>query len=83
MTPSMLTQALQRFGLREKKVYITHMKPIFRREILSELSSLNLPTIEPLEQGRILTIGPDGVNSPRDHEAGAKKTGVRMAALAK
>jgi ribonuclease BN (tRNA processing enzyme) len=51
MTPSMLIHSLERYGLDDTPIYITHMKPIFRQEILSELSSLNHPNIRALEQG--------------------------------
>ena len=51
MTLSMLVERLERFGLGHMKVYITHIKPIFLQEILSDLALLGRHNIEPLQQG--------------------------------
>ena len=51
MTLSMLVERLERFGLSHMKVYITHIKPIFLQEILSDLALLGRHNIEPLQQG--------------------------------
>jgi ribonuclease BN (tRNA processing enzyme) len=56
MTLSMLLEMLARFELQDVRVYITHMKPIFLQEILSELSSLGMENIQPLEQGMIINL---------------------------
>jgi ribonuclease BN (tRNA processing enzyme) len=56
MTLSMLVKCLERFNLGHMKVFITHMKPIFLREILSDLTQLNNPKVGPLRQGSILTL---------------------------
>jgi ribonuclease BN (tRNA processing enzyme) len=56
MTLSMLTHCLERFGLRNMKVFITHMKPIFLKEILSDLDQLHCSNIKPLQQGSIFTL---------------------------
>ena len=56
MTLSMLIHCLERFGLDHLKVFTTHMKPIFLKEILSDLVQLHYPNIKPLQQGSILTL---------------------------
>jgi ribonuclease BN (tRNA processing enzyme) len=56
MTLSMLVHCLERFGLRTMKVFITHMKPIFLKEILSDLAQLGSPRIKALQQGNILNL---------------------------
>jgi ribonuclease BN (tRNA processing enzyme) len=56
MTLSMLIHCLDRFGLRNMKVFITHMKPIFLKEILSDLAQLSSRRVKPLQQGSILTL---------------------------
>lgn len=56
MTLSMLTHCLDRFGLRNMKVFITHMKPIFLKEILSDLAQLGSRRVKPLQQGSILSL---------------------------
>lgn len=56
MTLSMLIYSLERFGLQNKKIFITHMKPIFLKEILSDLAQISSLKIKPLQQGIILNI---------------------------
>ena len=56
MTLSMLIHCLERFGLRNMKVFITHMKPIFLEEILSDLALLGHPNIKPLDQTYTLEV---------------------------
>jgi ribonuclease BN (tRNA processing enzyme) len=56
MTLSMLIHCLERFGLDHMKVFITHIKPIFRQEILSDLTLLDHPNIKPLQQGATIVI---------------------------
>jgi ribonuclease BN (tRNA processing enzyme) len=56
MTLSILVQCLDRFGLGHKKIFITHMKPIFLQEILSDLNQLHHPNIEPLQQGATIIL---------------------------
>jgi ribonuclease BN (tRNA processing enzyme) len=51
MTLSMLIHCLERFRLGHMKVFMTHMKPIFLKEILSDLTLLGRSNIKPLEQG--------------------------------
>lgn len=56
MTLSLLIHCLDRFDLRNMKVFITHMKPIFLKEILSDLTELGSPRVKALQQGNILNI---------------------------
>lgn len=56
MTLSMLAYCLERFNLEHKKVLLTHMKPIFLREILSDLVELDRPNIKPLQQGATIEL---------------------------
>jgi ribonuclease BN (tRNA processing enzyme) len=56
MTLAMLVERLERFNLGHMKVFISHAKPIFLQEILSDLTSLNRPNIEPLQQGAMIVI---------------------------
>lgn len=56
MTPSMLVERLDRFGLKEMPVFISHIKPIFLHEIQAELSTLRGRNIRQLEQGTRITL---------------------------
>lgn len=56
MTLSMLIEHIDRFGLNDMPIYITHIKPIFKDEILKELSTSGRKTIKPLKQGRVITL---------------------------
>lgn len=56
MTLSMLVERLERFNLGHMKVFISHMKPIFLKEILSDLTLLGRSNIKPLEQGATLDL---------------------------
>lgn len=56
MTLSMLTEHLDRYGLSDMPVYISHIKPIFKDEILSELSFCKRENIKPLQQGSELIL---------------------------
>ena len=56
MTLSMLIHCLESFCLGHMKVFITHMKPIFLKEILSDLTLLGRSNIKPLEQGATLDL---------------------------
>jgi ribonuclease BN (tRNA processing enzyme) len=56
MTLSILTEHLDRFGLSDMPVYITHIKPIFLNEILDELARHNGKKLKRLEQGARITL---------------------------
>jgi ribonuclease BN (tRNA processing enzyme) len=51
MTPNMLRTCLGSYGLLDKTVYITHMKPLFCDEIIEELASTGEKNIKFLVQG--------------------------------
>jgi ribonuclease BN (tRNA processing enzyme) len=56
MTLSLLMDELERFGLLDMPLFITHMKPIFLEEILSEIRALGRSTIKALEQGITISL---------------------------
>jgi ribonuclease BN (tRNA processing enzyme) len=57
MTLSMLTEHIDRFGLSDDMtVYITHIKPIFLKEILDELAMYKGNRLKRLEQGSRITL---------------------------
>ncbi len=56
MTLSMLVDHLDRFGLGDFPVYISHIKPVFMDEISDELKTLNRKNIKMLEQGSIIEL---------------------------
>ncbi len=56
MTLSILIEHIDKFGLGDMPIYITHIKPIFLNEILNEISSLGRHTIKTLEQGSVITL---------------------------
>jgi len=56
MTLSMLLEHLDKYELNNKPIYITHMKPIFKDEILAELAKTKRKNIKPLVQGSTITI---------------------------
>ncbi len=54
MTLSMLLEQIERYGLKDKTFYLTHMKPIYLDEIIKETRSLTMPRVRPLKQGIVL-----------------------------
>jgi len=56
MTPSMLMEHIDRYGLGDRLFYVTHIKPIFAREIVNELEGSGRHNIRILKQGEILTV---------------------------
>lgn len=56
MTLDMLTDRLDRYGLNDKLVYISHMKPVFFNEILENISTAKRENILMLEQGGEIKI---------------------------
>ncbi|OPY68316.1 MAG: ribonuclease Z [Syntrophorhabdus sp. PtaU1.Bin050] len=56
MTLSILADHLERYGLIDIPIFITHMKPIFLSEILSELAVMGGLNIKPLAQGSLITL---------------------------
>ncbi|MCX5804716.1 MAG: 3',5'-cyclic-nucleotide phosphodiesterase [Proteobacteria bacterium] len=56
MTLSILIEHLDRFGLENMPIYISHIKPVFLDEILKDLSQSGRKNITPLVQGSTLKI---------------------------
>jgi ribonuclease BN (tRNA processing enzyme) len=56
MTLSMLRDRLEKYKLTGMPVYLTHMKPIFMKEILNELESAKVPNLRLLEQDAVITL---------------------------
>ncbi len=56
MTPTMLRARLRSYGLLDRTVYITHMKPFFCEEIIGEVASMGEKNIRFLEQGETITF---------------------------
>ena len=56
MTPSILMEIIDRYGLGDRTFYITHIKPIFSREIVREFRLSGRPNIHILRQGEVLKI---------------------------
>ncbi len=55
-TMATLMESLTRYGLEQMPVYVSHIKPIFRDEILSELKALGRPNIRELRQDVTITV---------------------------
>ena len=55
-TLNILVENLARYGLESIPVYISHIKPIFRDEILNELKLLKRKNIRELQQGSVITV---------------------------
>lgn len=56
MTPSILMEMIDRYGLGDRIFYVTHIKPIFSREITRELLRSGRPNIRILRQAETLKI---------------------------
>jgi ribonuclease BN (tRNA processing enzyme) len=56
MTPSLLMEMIDRYGLGDRTIYVTHIKPIFAREIIRELFHSGRENIRILKQAETLTI---------------------------
>ncbi len=56
MTLSILIEYLDRFGLGNMPVYVSHIKPIFLNEIFNELEMSGRKNIKPLEQGITIEV---------------------------
>lgn len=56
MTLNMLIEHIDRYGLNNIPIYISHIKPIFLEEIIHELTQTKRPNIRPLIQGETIHI---------------------------
>lgn len=56
MTPSMLMEHIDRYDLGSRFFYVTHIKPVFAREILEEIKASGRRNIGILRQGETLVV---------------------------
>lgn len=56
MTPSILMEMIDRYGLGDSVFYVTHIKPIFAREIVRELKQSGRSNIRILRQAETLNV---------------------------
>jgi ribonuclease BN (tRNA processing enzyme) len=56
LTPSLLAREIQKIQTLPEMIYITHLKPFYRDIIKNQLSKLNPPAIEVLEDGMVLSF---------------------------
>ena len=56
MTPSILMEMIDRYGLGDRTFYVTHIKPIFGREIVREFVRSGRSNIRILKQAETLTV---------------------------
>lgn len=56
MTPSMLMEYIDNYGLGDRFFYVTHIKPIFAREIIEEIRASGRQNIGILKQGETLEV---------------------------
>jgi len=56
MTPSMLMESMDRYGLGDRLFYVTHVKPIFAREIAAQFERSGRKNIRILKQSETLTL---------------------------
>ena len=57
LTPAMLRTEFEKLGRPDMPVYVFHMKPRFRDQIVRELHALGIPKLCVLEEGQELTVG--------------------------
>ena len=56
LTPSLLAQEYKKIGRPDLPLYIYHIKPTFRDQIVAQLNQLKIPTLSVLEEGQELTL---------------------------
>lgn len=56
LTPALLAEEVRKLGRPDVAVYVYHMKPRFREQIIQEIAALQLPQIKVLEEGQELLI---------------------------
>lgn len=56
MTFSMLLDRVDAYGLGRMPIYLAHIKPRFRKEILEELKASGRSNLKELEQGSVITL---------------------------
>ncbi len=56
LTPALLAQEYQKIGRPDLPLYIYHIKPTFRDQIVEQLYHLPIPTLSVLEEGQEITV---------------------------
>jgi cAMP phosphodiesterase len=56
LTPALLAQEYKKIGRPDLPLYIFHIKPQFREQILAQLNGLDIPTLTVLEEGQEITL---------------------------
>ncbi len=56
MTPSILMETIDRYGLEDRIFYVSHIKPIFAREIVRAFEASGRPNIRILKQADIIRV---------------------------
>jgi len=56
LTPSLLAQEYKKIGRPDLPLYIYHIKPTFRDQIVAQLHRLHIPTLSVLEEGQEITV---------------------------
>jgi ribonuclease BN (tRNA processing enzyme) len=56
LTPAMLRKEFAKLGQPELPLYVFHMKPRFRDQIVEELHALNIPNLSVLEEGQEIVV---------------------------
>ena len=56
LTPQTLAAELEKLGRTSVPILVTHLKPLFRKEIVAELKKLKNPRIKILKQGESLSL---------------------------
>ena len=56
LTPAMLRKEFEKLGQPELPLYVFHMKPRFRDQIVQELHALNIPNLSVLEEGQEIVV---------------------------
>ncbi len=56
LTPSILAQEVKKLDLPDIALYVYHLKPAYKEQIVKELRALRISTLHVLEEGQTLTV---------------------------
>ena len=56
LTPASLVKEFEKLGRSDIALYVYHLKPVYKAEIVRELRALEIPTLQILTEGQTLTI---------------------------
>lgn len=56
LTPSLLSQELKKMGTLPDRIFVTHLKPQFRRKIIEEIAKIGIDNIEILKDGQSIEL---------------------------